>query len=99
MKGPALPPVRYATVTEMLAATAGTALGLTFVDASERETALPWAEVHRRAQRTAAGLRRVGVEVGDRVAILLPTSPAFMDAFFGAMLAGAVPVPLYLPVR
>ncbi|HVG57087.1 MAG TPA: fatty acyl-AMP ligase [Hyalangium sp.] len=99
MKGPALPHVRYATVTEMLAATARTALGLTFVDGSERETALPWAEVHRRAQRTAAGLRRLGVTVGDRVAILLPTSPAFMDAFFGALLVGAVPVPLYPPVR
>ena len=35
MKGPALPPVKYATVTEMLAATARTALGLTFVDAAE----------------------------------------------------------------
>lgn len=99
MKGPALPPVKYTTVTEMLAATARTELGLTFVDASEREEAMPWAEVHRRAQRTAAGLRRLGVAVGDRVAILLPTSPAFMEAFFGTLLAGAVPVPLYPPVR
>jgi acyl-CoA synthetase (AMP-forming)/AMP-acid ligase II len=99
MKGPALPPVKYATVTEMLAATARTELGLTFVDASERETVLPWAEVHRRARCTAAGLRRLGVAEGDRVAILLPTSPTFMDAFFGALLAGAVPVPLYPPVR
>jgi acyl-CoA synthetase (AMP-forming)/AMP-acid ligase II len=37
--------------------------------------------------------------VGERVAILLPTSPGFMDAFFGTLLAGAVPVPLYPPVR
>ena len=33
------------------------------------------------------------------MALLLPTSPAFMDAFFGTLLAGAVPVPLYPPVR
>ncbi len=33
------------------------------------------------------------------MAIVLPTSPAFMDAFFGTLLAGAVPVPLYPPVR
>jgi acyl-CoA synthetase (AMP-forming)/AMP-acid ligase II len=99
MKGPPLPPVKYATVTQMLAATARTQLGLTFVDASERETALPWADVHRRAQRTAAGLRRLRVGEGERVAILLPTSPGFMDAFFGTLLAGAVPVPLYPPVR
>jgi fatty-acyl-CoA synthase len=99
MKGPALPVVKYATVTEMLAATARTEFGLTFVDAAERETRLPWAEVYSRARRTAAGLRRAGVKEGERVAILLPTSPAFMDAFFGTLLAGAVPVPLYPPVR
>jgi fatty-acyl-CoA synthase len=99
MKGPALPPVKYATVTEMLAATARTEFGLTFVDAAERETVVPWAEVYRRARCTAAGLRRLGVAEGERVAILLPTSPGFMDAFFGTLLAGAVPVPLYPPVR
>jgi acyl-CoA synthetase (AMP-forming)/AMP-acid ligase II len=30
---------------------------------------------------------------------VLPTSPGFLDAFFGALLAGAVPVPLYPPLR
>nr|AYM52666.1 AMP-binding protein [Aggregicoccus edonensis] len=99
MKGPTLPAVRYATVTEMLADAARTAMGLVFVDAQERETSLPWAEVYRRARRTAAGLERLGVRPGERVAILLPTSPGFMDAFFGTLLAGAVPVPLYPPVR
>jgi acyl-CoA synthetase (AMP-forming)/AMP-acid ligase II len=99
MRGVPLPAVRYATVTEMLADAARTRMGLTFVDAQERETPLSWAEVYRRARRTAAGLARMGVGVGERVAILLPTSPGFMDAFFGALLAGAVPVPLYPPVR
>jgi fatty-acyl-CoA synthase len=99
MKGPSLPAVKHATVNQMLEATARTAMGLTFVDSSERETVLPWTEVHRRARHTAAGLRRLGVAEGDRVALLLPTSPGFMDAFFGTLLAGAVPVPLYPPVR
>ena len=40
-----------------------------------------------------------GVRAGDRVAIVLRTEPAFLDAFFGALHAGAVPVPLYPPVR
>ncbi|XXF77338.1 fatty acyl-AMP ligase [Myxococcaceae bacterium GXIMD 01537] len=99
MKGPPLPPVRHATVTQMLADTARTRLGLTFLDAQERETPLPWVDVYRRARSTAAGLVRLGVEPGERVALLLPTSPGFMDAFFGTLLAGAVPVPLYPPVR
>nr|AYM53634.1 CoA ligase AMP-generating protein [Archangium violaceum] len=99
MKGPALPALKHATVNEALAAAARTPQGLVFVDSSERETFLPWAQVYGRARRFAAGLRRLGVAPGERVALLLPTSPGFMDAFFGALLAGAVPVPLYPPVR
>ncbi|HTO97573.1 MAG TPA: fatty acyl-AMP ligase, partial [Myxococcales bacterium] len=53
----------------------------------------------QRARRAAGGLRDLGVRPGDRVAIVLPTGPSFMDAFFGSVLAGAVPVPLYPPVR
>ncbi|CAM3233998.1 fatty acyl-AMP ligase [Corallococcus sp. ZKHCc1 1396] len=99
MKGPPLPALKHATVNAMLRATSHTSLGLVFVDASERETSLPWAHVYRRAKRAAAGLARLGVKPGERVALLLPTSPAFMDAYFGTLLAGAVPVPLYPPVR
>nr|AYM53193.1 AMP-binding protein [Melittangium boletus] len=99
MKGPALPRVKFPTLHEALEAAARSPLGLVFVDAAERETRVPWAQVHARARRTAAGLRRLGVKPGDRVALLLPTSPGFMDAFFGTLLAGAVPVPLYPPVR
>ena len=99
MKGPALQPPRYATVNQALVHAAATTSGLTFVDLRERETPLPYREVLTRARRSAATLRATGVVSGDRVAIVLPTSPAFMDAFFGVLLAGAVPVPLYPPVR
>ncbi|HSP77511.1 MAG TPA: AMP-binding protein, partial [Myxococcaceae bacterium] len=99
MKGRALPELKHATLAGALAAAARGPLGLVFVDGAERETELPWAEVYRRARRTAAGLQRLGLGLGERVALLLPTSPGFMDAFFGALLAGAVPVPLYPPVR
>ncbi len=48
----------------------------------------------------AAALRqRAGVQPGDRVALMLPTAPEFFPVFFGAILAGAVPVPLYPPWR
>ncbi|PTL81421.1 fatty acyl-AMP ligase [Vitiosangium sp. GDMCC 1.1324] len=99
MKGAALPSVKHATLDAVLAAAARTRHGLVFVDAAERETSLSWAQVYGRARRTAAGLQRLGVAPGERVAVLLPTSPGFMDAFFGTLLAGAVPVPLYPPVR
>ena len=66
---------------------------------AERETFVAWSEVRRRARRVAVGLRGLGVRPGDRVALVLPTAPAFPVAFFGALLAGAVPVPLYPPLR
>lgn len=99
MKGPPLPEPRYATVGEALAGAARSNERLVLLDAAEREESHAWAEVRRRARRAAAGLQGLGVRPGDRVAIVLPTSIAFMDAFFGALLAGATPVPLYPPVR
>ena len=47
----------------------------------------------------AAFQQRAGVRPGDRIALMLPTAPGFFPAFFGAVLAGAVPVPLYPPWR
>ena len=99
MKGPPLPPPRHRTVNEALAAAAATRSGITFVDLHERETFVPFREIHARARRTAAALRQAGVSAGDRVALVFPTSPAFLDAYFGTLLAGAVPVPLYPPFR
>lgn len=99
LRGPPAPPARHRTLAHALAAAAEHGSGVTFVDLRERETFLPWREVRARAARAAAVLAEMGVRPGDRVAIVLRTEPPFLDAFFGAWLAGAVPVPLYPPVR
>lgn len=49
------------------------------------------------ATRVARGLISLGICRNDTVAILLPNSPAFMQAFFGVMLSGGVAVPIYPP--
>ncbi|MFY9820382.1 MAG: fatty acyl-AMP ligase [Thermoanaerobaculia bacterium] len=73
--------------------------GLRFVDRAERATWFGWAEVRERALTACGGMQALGVEPGDRVALVFPTGIEFFAAFFGALLAGAVPVPLYPPVR
>lgn len=98
-RGPELPSPHVSTLAEMLETAARSTTGLTFVDADERDTNVPWSEVFFRARKAAASLRAQGIRPGDRVAIILPTGPGFCDAFFGAVLAGAVPVPLYPPMR
>jgi acyl-CoA synthetase (AMP-forming)/AMP-acid ligase II len=92
-------PPRHATLQSALEQAARSRWGLCFLDAQERETELSFTALYERAQRAAGALRDLGVGPGDRVAIVLPTGADFMDAFFGAVLAGAVPVPLYPPVR
>ncbi len=87
------------TLASGLAAAGRSAGEITFVDGRERETKLAHAELFERARRAASGLLARGIAPGDRVAIVAATSPEFFDGFFGASLAGAVPVPLYPPVR
>ena len=74
-------------------------VGLRFLDRQERATFYSWAEIWRRASTVAGRLHGEGIEKGDRVALVYPTSIDFIDTFFGTILAGAVPVPLYPPVR
>lgn len=56
--------------------------------------AVTYAELDERSRRFAAFLESRGVARGDRVAILLPNLPEFAVAYFGAIAAGAVAVPV-----
>ena len=87
------------TLASRLATAAQTRGRIVFLDAQEQELAISHAELFARARRAAGGIAAQGIEPGERVAIIAATSPAFFDGFFGAILAGAVPVPLYPPVR
>src|SRR5215213_6244387 len=46
------------------------------------------------SDRFAAGVQRLGIQPGDRVALLLPNSPQYIIAYYGLLKAGAVIVPL-----
>ncbi|MEL7059769.1 MAG: fatty acyl-AMP ligase [Acidobacteriota bacterium] len=73
--------------------------GLYLIDRRERERLLSWGELADSSRRVGASLRALGIQPGERVALIYPTSEAFFRAFFGILYAGAVPVPLYPPVR
>ncbi len=53
-----------------------------------------YGELDRAVDRFAHALRRLGVSKGDRVSLHLPTSPAFVIAFLGALRAGCAAVPM-----
>ncbi len=60
---------------------------------------ITYGQLFERAAALAAGLQGIGVQPGDRITLMLPTGPDYFFAFFGTLLAGAVPVPIYPPVR
>ncbi|RMH21510.1 MAG: fatty acyl-AMP ligase [Acidobacteria bacterium] len=88
------------TLGELLARAAGDdASGLRFLDRRERARFASWAEIETAARAVAGALRRLGLGPGERAALIFGTGEAFFHALFGVVLAGAVPVPLYPPVR
>ena len=66
-------------------------------DGAERTLTYAW--LWRRAAAVAGALRARGIGQRDTVAIMLRTEAAFFPAFFGTLLAGAIPVPVYPPFR
>ncbi|TQJ30925.1 long-chain-fatty-acid--CoA ligase [Microbacterium sp. SLBN-146] len=59
-----------------------------------------YAELGEQVSRAANALRKLGVEAGDRVALVLPNCPQHVVAFYAALRIGAIVVehnPLYTP--
>src|SRR5215472_11685643 len=66
---------------------------------SHQDQLYTYAQVVELANRVGNGLRELGVEQEQRVALLLLDSPEFAAAFFGGMKIGAVPVPINTALR
>src|ERR1700736_3281539 len=58
------------------------------------DTSLTYEVVHTYVQRFAGGLKSLGVEAGQHVALLLPNVPHFTIAYFGGHYAATPVVPL-----
>jgi benzoate-CoA ligase len=54
---------------------------------------LTYQQVYERVNQTGNVLKELGVELEDRVLLVLPDCPEFAFAFFGAIKIGAVPIP------
>lgn len=52
-----------------------------------------YAQLQRQIKAFASGLHTLGISPGERVALILPNTPQYVVAFFGALRAGAVVVP------
>ena len=55
---------------------------------------ISYLQLNRRANRTACWLQSMGIEKGDRVAVLLSNCPEFLELYFACSRLGAIFVPL-----
>lgn len=75
-------------------------LRATFADRAARTAivhggrVIPYGELEARARRFAARMVRLGLEAGDRVAIITPDKMPFLIAHLATLYAGAVALPL-----
>ncbi len=64
-----------------------------------QNTKITYKQLQKKAETFAASLRLMGINHGDRVAIMLPNLPQTIIAFWGVMKAGGIAVminPLYM---
>ncbi|HVI99618.1 MAG TPA: fatty acyl-AMP ligase [Sphingomonas sp.] len=88
----------FVTLGEALDYAATGARGFNFHDPrGALARAYSFAELRRDALDCAYRLIARGIAPGDRIALVAETSPEFAALFFGAVYAGAWPVPLPLP--
>src|SRR6478609_11217222 len=59
-----------------------------------RERCTTYRQLDERMDQVARMLARLGVRAGERVAMLIGNRTEFIEFFFGAMRAGAIPLPL-----
>jgi len=70
-----------------------------FMYEDQKEFPLNYRALWDGAMGYAAQLTQAGLQHGQMVAIMLPTCKEYLYSFYGVLLAGGVPVPLYPPAR
>ncbi len=96
------PPESLQTLTEILRyrkETTPSKKVLYLLHRTEIKQSWTYEELYHVALHVARFLQGLGIQKGDRVILVLPTSEEFFHAYWGVLALGAVPVPLYPPIR
>jgi acyl-CoA synthetase (AMP-forming)/AMP-acid ligase II len=98
LSGGAAGPPKYASLLDAFEARCESNRPWLHFHQAEAHTSFLGTDALLRAQQWGRGFVNAGVRPGERVGIWHPNSPDFVASFFGALGAGAVPVPVPWPV-
>ena len=83
---------------EVVSLSAGTDRGFTFIQPDRTEKFYSFADICNEADRRARHLLGLGLEKGDKLALVVPDAEEFILTFIAATTVGIVPVPMYPPM-
>lgn len=86
------------TVSDIIDNLGATDMGITYCGGTDR-TEVSHADFRRKCHDLATRWRSLGVQPGDRVALISVDEQEFTAGYLSAIRAGVIPVPLYPPVN
>ncbi|HTV79390.1 MAG TPA: non-ribosomal peptide synthetase [Steroidobacteraceae bacterium] len=87
-----------ATLTELIEANRKVARTITYLEGEQNERRVSYGDLHARALGILFHLQKLGARRGDHLILFLGDNEPFLDAFWGAILGGIIPVPVALGI-
>ncbi|HEY6457674.1 MAG TPA: non-ribosomal peptide synthetase [Steroidobacteraceae bacterium] len=87
-----------ATLTELIEANRKVARSITYLEGEQNERSVSFADLYARALGILHHLQKLGAQRGDHLILFLGDNEPFIDAFWGALLGGIIPVPVALGI-
>ena len=86
------------TLNELMAQLQGADRAIVYHSGENESRRVTYGELHQRALGVLHHLQQLGARPGDRMILLLNNNEQFIDAFWGAVLGGIVPVPVAIGI-
>ena len=86
------------TLTELIEGNRNAPRAITYLDGENEERKVGFGELYERALGILHHLQKLGAKRGDKLILFLGNNEQFIDAFWGAVLGGIVPVPIALGI-
>jgi len=86
--------LNYQTLNDALLDNASEQRTITYIEGKDTEQVISYRQLHQQALEMLYQLQQKGLQSGDELILLTRSNPHFIDAFWGAVLGGIVPVPV-----
>lgn len=84
----------FTTLIEALEQHSTDERSLTYIEGKETESSITFKQLHQRALGMLHHFQKQGLKPGDELIIFLRNNETFLDAFWGAIFGGIIPVPV-----